>query len=78
LPTISTVVSMKSLAQEKLLDYSDMPSVATNVFVPVQYKNMLRYLSDKTRIRQSEYMREAMHDLLVKYRNEFRGSDFEF
>ena len=61
-----------------LLDYSDLPGVPTNVIMPVLYRKMFRYLSDKTRIRQSEYMREALRDLLVKYRHEFKGSEFEF
>lgn len=53
-------------------------SVPMTIVLPVHYKKMLRYLSDKTRIRQSEYMREAIQDLLIKYRGEFRRSEYEF
>lgn len=70
---------MKALNADKpLLDYTDLPGVPTNVIMPVVYRKMFRHLSDKTRIRQSEYMREALRDLLVKYRHEFKGSEFEF
>jgi Arc/MetJ-type ribon-helix-helix transcriptional regulator len=52
--------------------------VPTTIVLPVHYRKMLRYLSDKTRVRQSEYVREALQDLLLKYRAEFRRSEYEF
>lgn len=69
---------MKSQTQNKILDYANMKGQPTNVVVPIRFRAMLRYLSNKTRIRQSEFIREALRDLLIKYRKEFKGSDFEF
>jgi len=70
--------SMSRLDATPILDYRDLQSTPTNVVLPVLYKRMLRYLSNRTRIRQSEYIREAMRDLLLKYRSDFKGSEFEF
>lgn len=52
-------------------------NVATNVVIPLRHKEMLQYLSGQTRITQSEYLREAVADLLEKYRDVFKGSPFE-
>jgi len=41
--------------------------VSTHVLVPEQQVGKLRLLSRKTRIAQSEYLREAVDDLLDKY-----------
>ncbi|MGI5862116.1 MAG: ribbon-helix-helix domain-containing protein [Myxococcales bacterium] len=41
--------------------------VATHVLVPVSVAEKLRDLSRKTRVTQSEYLREAVQDLLLKY-----------
>lgn len=41
--------------------------VATNVVLPAADKARLEALSAKTRIRQSEFLREAVRDLLAKY-----------
>jgi predicted DNA-binding protein len=41
--------------------------VATHVLVPVSVAEKLRDLSRKTRVTQSEYLREAVQDLLRKY-----------
>ncbi len=35
--------------------------------LPPQLADQLRELSKKTRVRQSEYLREAVRDLLAKY-----------
>jgi len=43
------------------------PVVSTHVLVPEQQAERLRELSKRTRIAQSEYLREAVDDLLVKY-----------
>ena len=69
---------MKTYSSESVLDYSELSGSPTNIVIPVLYKRMLRYLSDKTRIRQSEYLREAIRDVLIKYRQEFRNSEFQF
>ncbi|HEY8205946.1 MAG TPA: ribbon-helix-helix domain-containing protein [Myxococcaceae bacterium] len=41
--------------------------VSTHVLVPEAQVGKLRLLSKKTRIAQSEYLREAVDDLLDKY-----------
>jgi Arc/MetJ-type ribon-helix-helix transcriptional regulator len=41
--------------------------VATHVLVPEEHAEKLRRLSAKTRVNQSEYLREAVDDLLQKY-----------
>ncbi len=41
--------------------------VATHVLVPVEQVERLRTLARKSRIAQSEYLREAVDDLLRKY-----------
>jgi hypothetical protein len=41
--------------------------VATHVLIPVTIAERLRELSKNTRVTQSEYLREAVADLLVKY-----------
>lgn len=41
--------------------------VSTHVLVPEQQVARLRELSKRTRIHQSEYLREAVDDLLAKY-----------
>lgn len=41
--------------------------VSTHVLVPETEADKLRLLSRKTRVAQSEYLREAVDDLLVKY-----------
>ena len=60
------------------LDRSASKQVATNVVMPVVYKEMLGALSKKTRIRQSEFLREAVKDLLVKYRDVFDDTPHAF
>jgi predicted DNA-binding protein len=52
-------------------------NIATNVVIPSQHKEMLQFLSRETRITQSEYLREAVADLLEKYRDVFKGSPFD-
>lgn len=41
--------------------------VSTHVLVPEEQADKLRELSRKTRVAQSEYLREAVDDLLGKY-----------
>ena len=51
-------------------------NVVTNVVIPRLHKEMLVALARKTRITQSEYLREAVADLLQKYGREFAGTPF--
>jgi len=44
--------------------------VATHVLVPASLAERLRELSRRTRVTQSEYLREAVADLLRKYGDE--------
>lgn len=49
---------------------SDIPAeevVSTHVLVPAEQVHKLRELARRTRIHQSEYLREAVDDLLAKY-----------
>ena len=49
--------------------------VSTHVLVPVEQVHKLRELARRTRIHQSEYLREAVEDLLAKYvRSDESGS----
>jgi hypothetical protein len=48
------------------LDHRDKP-VSTHVLVEEEKVEKLRELSRKTRVAQSEYLREAVDDLLHKY-----------
>jgi hypothetical protein len=41
--------------------------VSTHVLVPEEQVQKLRELARRTRIHQSEYLREAVDDLLTKY-----------
>ena len=52
-------------------------NVATNVVISKEHKQKLQLLSKKTRITQSEYLREAVADLLEKYNEEFEGTRFD-
>lgn len=51
--------------------------VATNVVIPKLHKEMLSHLSKETRITQSVFLREAVWDLLKKYKKEFAGTKYE-
>ncbi len=54
---------------------SEQPNeVATHVLIPVTVAERLRDLSRQTRVTQSEYLREAVADLLVKYAPSARSS----
>lgn len=50
---------------------------AINGLVPIRDRKKLQFLSRRTRVPQSEYLREAIRDLLRKYRDAFDGSPFE-
>lgn len=49
---------------------SSEPVVSTHVLVPERTVEKLRELSRRTRVAQSEYLREAVDDLLLKYRED--------
>jgi hypothetical protein len=49
-------------------DGSKSEVVSTHVLVSEDQVEALRELSRKTRVAQSEYLREAVEDLLAKYR----------
>jgi hypothetical protein len=51
--------------------------VAINGLVPLRDRRMLQFLSRTTRVPQSVYLREAIRDLLRKYRDAFDGSEFD-
>ena len=51
--------------------------VAINGNIPRRDRQKLQYLSRHTRVPQSEYLREAIRDLLRKYREVFEGTPFE-
>ncbi len=55
----------------------DQRLVAINGLVPLRDRRMLQFLSRSSRVPQSEYLREALRDLLRKYRDSFDGSPFE-
>lgn len=48
--------------------------VSTHVLVPEAEAEKLRLLSRRTRVAQSEYLREAVDDLLLKY-EKLEGKD---
>lgn len=58
-------------------DSKEARAVPTNVVLPVLDKEKLRFLSRRTRIPQAAFIREAIADLLRKYGEEFRDSEFE-
>lgn len=49
------------------LPHEERPVVSTHVLVEHEKIDQLRELSRRTRIAQSEYLREAVDDLLSKY-----------
>ena len=60
---------------------ADAPSepryAAINGLIPVRDRRKLQFLSRRTRVPQSEYLREAIRDLLRKYRDAFEDSPFD-
>lgn len=53
--------------QQEALTKTDREVVSTHVLVEQDKVERLRELSKRTRIAQSEYLREAVDDLLNKY-----------
>jgi hypothetical protein len=63
--TAAPADSGETLTPERPAQTSEV--VSTHVLVPEGQAEKLRHLSRKTRIAQSEYLREAVEDLLDKY-----------
>ena len=51
--------------------------IAINGLIPLRDRQKLQFLSRRTRVPQSEYLREAVRDVLQKYRDLFEESPFE-
>jgi len=51
--------------------------IAINGLIPLRDRQKLQFLSRRTRVPQSEYLREAIRDVLQKYRDSFEESPFE-
>jgi hypothetical protein len=66
-----------ALPAESALDTGVSRYIAINGLIPTRDRRMLQFLSRHTRVPQSEYLREAIRDLLRKYQNAFDGSPFE-
>ncbi len=49
--------------------------VSTHVLVAEDQVEKLRELSRRTRVAQSEYLREAVDDLLAKYQKKLQGTE---
>jgi len=64
-PTPSPVVVEEGA--EPAEDAANPYTVSTHVLVPEEDVRRLRALSARTRIAQSDYLREAVEDLLKKY-----------
>lgn len=65
LSPVSSEVSTTSIEPASPAPETDV--VSTHVLVPEEQVQKLRELSRRTRIAQSEYLREAVEDLLTKY-----------
>ncbi len=55
----------------------DKRPVPTNVLIPESHREALKRLAARTRISQSEYLREAVGDLLDKYADALDGAPGE-
>lgn len=73
----SAASEARANARGERADAGDARLVAINTLVPLRDRRMLQFLSRATRVPQSEYLREAVRDLLRKYRDSFDGSPFE-
>ena len=57
----------------EFVDREPVNQIPTNVVLPVIYREKLRFLARKTRVPQAEFIREAVRDLLAKYRHLLDG-----
>jgi hypothetical protein len=62
---VSTILPTEEASAEAPAQPAEV--VSTHVLVPEHQVERLRELSNRTRIHQSEYLREAVDDLLAKY-----------
>lgn len=60
-------VPLAESSEQELSTKPDREVVSTHVLVEQEKVEKLRELSKRTRIAQSEYLREAVDDLLTKY-----------
>ncbi|MBE2252246.1 MAG: ribbon-helix-helix domain-containing protein [Myxococcus sp.] len=60
-------VPVAESSEPELMAKADREVVSTHVLVEQEKVEKLRELSKRTRIAQSEYLREAVDDLLTKY-----------
>jgi hypothetical protein len=65
----------RSIHQMPLMGASATRLEPMLIRLPPELAARLRRLARATRIRQSDYLREAVSDLLVKYGDEAAGSD---
>lgn len=71
----ATVTASDEKQAQPATEPSDKEIVSTHVLVPEEQVLKLRELSRRTRVAQSEYLREAVDDLLAKYgRGEKEGA----
>ena len=63
----TTAAAVASLEAEPEPEAEPLDVVSTHVLVPEHQLARLRDLSKRTRVHQSEYLREAVDDLLAKY-----------
>lgn len=64
--------STEAMLPPAAVEQSREEIVSTHVLVPELHAQKLRELSRRTRVAQSEYLREAVDDLLSKYPGENR------
>lgn len=67
-----SVVSTENLSART--EEKEERTVSTHVLVAEEQVERLRDLSRRTRVAQSEYLREAVDDLLVKYGEQVAGA----
>jgi hypothetical protein len=60
-------VPVAETSEQELMTKPEREVVSTHVLVEQEKVEKLRELSKRTRIAQSEYLREAVDDLLTKY-----------
>lgn len=60
-------VPVAETSEQELMTKPEREVVSTHVLVEQDKVEKLRELSKRTRIAQSEYLREAVDDLLTKY-----------
>ena len=67
MPVVDGNAAVHEEQVEAAPDEDPHQSVSTHVLISQEQVLRLRELSRRTRVAQSEYLREAVNDLLVKY-----------